>query len=682
MQEYNKNFYGLTDKGLSGGISENEKPIQLDHALSEDKTHESLKLKRRKFLGLGLLGIAGLGLPSRVHGTENKFIEEFVSNVVSSESDLFKKHSDSFEDKMKLMQKAWDEKDFRMVRSLSDSIRNTGIQAQNEYEDPGKPILNGSQFGLVDRLPLVWRTWAKGWKYYKVIGLEEKAGIQRLAEPVEVLLGFRSDQINSLAREIRVAEINNGLLKEVTSQVFGVVRRGTERLCKVMFLADNKGSEKCQYFIFYGNPDAELPDYSTDLEVRGEGYDLEIENQYFIAKLSKQTGQLERMLIKREHGVELYAGGPGHAETPCIDWSHDYVAEDFFMKVRIQYWGECPDYEIVRGPICTIVRRWGFPHSALHPIYNPSRLNINVEYRFYSGLPYFYKSSKMKAVKSFVIQTMRDDEWVFTGQPFTGSLWIGADEKVKFGEVDQANKNSVKGFGYYNKDSKDSFVGLYLDHSSEVIPDLLNGGSSLFYYNWHGTVWVRHPTIEGIKNHTIPEGAILRQKNAYVTIAFTEKDGPGKIEALRRELLSPMESFSSDLPAITSAQESKRSLARPGEAGDSPISKLVLWEALKSCIDQQMYISNVNLVELGYIYNLSIDDDGVVKVLMTMPHRGRPLSSFFIWGSSVVHRTVSKTIVGALMEVPGVRKVVVDQTWYPEWNSNLMTDGCREKLGI
>lgn len=682
MPETNKNFPALTDMKHSDGSVEKDFTTHPHHQSDENFASANLHLKRRKFLGLGLLGMAGLGLPFRANGSNNKIVEEFVNDIIASETDLFKKHSDSFEDKMKLMQKAWDEKDFRMVRSLSDSIRNTGIQAQNEYEDPGKPLVSGSQFGTVDKLPAAWRTWAKGWKYYKNIGLEERAGISRHAEPVEVLLGFRSDQVKSLAREIRVAEVYNGTLKEVTSQVFGVVRRGADRLCKVMFLADNNGSEKRQYLVFYGNPDAELPEYTTDLEVRGEGYDLEIENQYFKAKLSKQTGQLERMLIKREHGVELYAGGPAHAETPCIDWSHDYVAEDFFMKVRIQYWGECPDYEIVRGPICTIIRRWGFPHSALHPIYNPSRLNINVEYRFYSGLPYFFKSSKMKAVKSFVIQTMRDDEWVFTGQPFTGSLWIGADEKVKFGEVDEANKNSVKGFGYYNKDSKDSFMGLYLDHSSEVIPDLLNGGSSLFYYNWHGTVWVRHPTMVGIKNHTIPEGAILRQKNAYVTIAFTEKDGPGKIEALRKELLNPMESYTVGLPATLSAKESKGSLARPGEAGDSPISKAVLWEALKSCIDQQMYISNVNLVELGYIYNLSVEDDGVVKVLMTMPHRGRPLSSFFVWGSSVVHRTVSKTIVGALTEIPGVRKVVVDQTWYPEWNSNLMTDDCRKKLGI
>jgi metal-sulfur cluster biosynthetic enzyme len=659
---------------------QHEKLTSADHPYEPAQQEDlNIALKRRRFLGMGLLGIAGLSLPLGARGAAAHRAGDFVRRSLASETELFKKHSDSFEDKVQLMKQAWEQKDYRMVRSLSDSIRNTGIQAQNEYEDPGEPLLKSNEFGAVANLPVAWRTWARGWRYYKVLAVEEGAGIRRSAEPVEVLLAFRDDQVNSLAREIRVAEVREGKLREVTSQVFGVVRRQEEMLCRLMFLTDNTGGEQRQYLVFYGNPDAELPNYTTDLEVRGEGYDLEIENQHFIAYLSKQTGQLERMLLKREHGLELYAGGPAHAETPCIDWSHDYVAEDFFMKVRIQYWGECPDYAITRGPICTIVRRWGFPHSALHPVYNPSRLNINVEYRFYSGLPYFYKSSKMKAVKSFVIQTMRDDEWVFTGQPFTGSLWIGADEKVKFGEVDAANKNSVKGFGYYNKDSKDSFVGLYLDHSSEVIPDLLDGGSSLFYYNWHGTVWVRHPTIEGIKNHTIPEGAILRQKNAYVTIAFTEKEGPGKIEALRRELLQPMTVRAAQISPA--AQLSPGSLANPGEAGDSEIPKALLWEALRSCIDQQMYISNVNLVELGYIYNLTVRD-GVVSVLMTMPHRGRPLSSFFIWGSSVVHRTVSKTITGALSEIPGVRKVIVEQTWYPAWSSNLISAEGRKKLGL
>ena len=674
----NINTAALLNHELSEESNEIENTANQNQLFDENMKSVNEQIKRRKFLGIGLLGMAGLSLPFGARGAENNSVEEFVKEIIATETELFKQQSDSFETKIKLIEKAWAEKDFRMVRSLSDSIRNTGIQAQIEEEDPGKPLVGSGQFGTVATLPAAWKNWANGWKYYKVIGLQEKAGIKRKAEPVEVLLAFRSDQVTSLAREIRVAEISDGQIKEVTSQVYGVVRRGAERFCKLMFLADNLGGEKRNYLVFFGNPDAELPEYTSDLEVSGEGYHLKIENQYFIASLSKQTGQLERMLVKREQGVELYSGGPGHGETPCIDWAHDYVSEDNFMKVRIQYWDECPDYEIFRGPICTIVRRWGFPHSALHPIYQPSRLNIDIEYRFYAGLPFFHKFGKMKAVKQFVSTALRDDEWVFTGQPFTGSLWMGADEKLKLGEIDKANEHSVKAFGYYNKDSKDSFIGLYLEHSAEEIPKFLHAGHSLLYYNWHGTTWSRYP-LE--KNQIVPEGAILHQKNAYVTVAFTEADGPAKIEALRKELLSPLTSVQATLPAGIAAKENKRVLAREGEAQNGQLSKQVLWDALRNCKDQQLYIADVNIVELGYIYNLSMDDDGVVKVLMTMPHRGRPLSSFFIWGSSSVHRA-SKTIMEALTEIPGVRKVIVEQTWYPEWNSNLISDEGRKKLGI
>jgi len=636
------------------------------------------KLKRRKFLGMGFLGMAGFGLPFGASATKNP-AKQSAPAVLPPETELYKKQSDSFEEKIRLIQEAWAKKDFRTVRSLSDSIRNTGIQAQVEEEDPGEPLLRADEFSEVAKLPQAWKTWAKGWKYFKHLALEEKAGIPRSAEPVEVLLAFPSDQLSSPYREIRVAAIKDGELSEATSQVMGVFRRGQQLICPLMFLADNKGGEKTSYLVFYGNPDAELPDYTTDLIVKGEGYKLEIENQYFTAYLSKQTGQLERMTIKREHGVELYAGGPGHGETPGIDWAHDYVTEDNFQKIRITYWGECPDFEVVRGPICTVVRRWGFPYSPVHPIYNPSRLNIDIEYRFYAGLPYFHKFGRMKAIKEFISVALRDDEWVFTGQPFTESLWMGADEKLKTGEIDESEKFNIKGFGYFNKDSKDSFVGLYLEHSAEKMPEPLHTGHSLLYYNWHGHTWSRYP-LE--RNTVVPEGAILYQKNAYLTLPFTLEDGPAKIEAWRRELMQPLMASATAFPTNIKANGGQSSLARRGEAQDSAIPKHLLWEAMNYCIDQQLYIANINIVELGYVYDLNVQDDGVVKVLMSMPHRGRPLSSFFVWGSSEVHRKVSKTITTALSEVPGVRKVVVEQTWYPEWNSNMISEAGREKLGI
>src|SRR5690606_32412077 len=65
---------------------------------------------------------------------------------------------------------------------------------------------------------------------------------------------------------------------------------------------------------------------------------------------------------------------------------------------------------------------------------------------------------RMKAIKDFVAVALRDDEWVFTGQPFTDSLWIGADENERTGDIAESDKFSIKGFGYFNKDSKDSFV--------------------------------------------------------------------------------------------------------------------------------------------------------------------------------------------------------------------------------
>ncbi|WP_353183887.1 hypothetical protein [Parapedobacter lycopersici] len=635
-------------------------------------------IKRRRFLELGLMSLAATGIPHTAKPSVDSRHTTSAGNQSRAVNDLMSKQSDSFETKMGQLKKAWESGDYRLVRSLGDSIRNSAIQAQVTDGDIGKPVVGSTEYGEVSALPQTWKAWANGWKYYKAIGVAESAGIARKAEPVEALLAFPADQVSNLFREIRVAAITNGELKEVTSQVYGVVRRGEEYLCNVMFLADNNGREKRKFLVLYGNPDAELPNYQTDLSVKGEGFKLEIENQYYIAYLSEQTGQLERMLLKREHGTELYAGGPGHGETPCIDWAHDYVTEDNFMKARIQYWGTCPDFEIVKGPICTIVRRWGFPYSALHPIYTPSRLLIDIEYRFYAAQPYFYKIGDMRATKDFIATALRDDEWVFTGQPFNDSLWISTDGKVNLGEIDEANKFNVGGFGYFNRDTKDAFVALYLEHTAAVLPEPLHTGHSMLYYNWHGTTWSRYP-LE--RNQKVSEGAVLHQKNAYTITPFTATEGPAHIEVLRKQLLAQMAVTASAITPGTTAAAAGTRLARPGEAADSEVDKAALWSALRDCKDQQLYISDVNIVELGYIYDLSVNR-GIVNVLMTMPHRGRPLSSFFVWGSSSVHRAVSKTIVEALMSISGVNRVVVEQTWYPEWNTNFITGEARKKLGV
>lgn len=636
-------------------------------------------IRRRRFLGLGFLGLTGLSLSSFssfAKKAENRVTKSIAKLVSGAKEETYWDRTDPFEEKMRLMQAAWERKDYKLVRSLSNSLRITGIQAQMEETDPGSPLSDSSHFEEVTSLPSSWRSWANGWKYYKVLEIKETVSIERKAEPVEVFLGFSARQISSPYREIRVVSVDNGILREVTSQVFDVIRRKGDWFCKLLFLANCSANESKTFFVFYGNPDAELPAYLSDLSTKGEGVGLTIENNIYKAILSDQSGQLERMIIKHGHGVELYAGGEAHGERPGIDWAHDYVTSGFYQKLRITLWDECPDYEVVRGPICTIVRRWGFPYSPIHPVFSPSRLNMDVEYRFYAGLPYFHKFAKMTSIKDFEFDYVRDDEWVFTGQPFTDTVWMGSDGKLKIGEVDPSFKNDLWGVGFFNKDTQDSFIGLFLEHYAEGIPELLHSGSPTAHYDWALQLWSRSPLT--IKK--LPAGATLHEKNAYLSIPFSDNDGPKKIEQLRRKLMKPLIVSKGKLDKGLNRVSSGK-LSRFGEAGDSPVSKEVIWDALKGCIDYELYKKDINIVELGLVYDLSVQGD-IVKIVLAMPHRGRPLAGFFTHVTSPIDPKIFNTIPDVLLKVPGVRDVVVEQSWYPGWSSNLLTDSGRQKLGL
>ena len=591
--------------------------------------------------------------------------------------------TDSFETKLKLLQQAWEKKDYDLARSLTHSLRDTVLQTQHEVQPPPVSLMDASHFQLVESLGGTTAEWARGWKYVKAVSIDEPIGETRRSEPVEISLSFPAEQTASLIREIRVARLVDGKPVEVPSQVFHEVRRGSVRHAKILWMADSEPNQKQNYLVFYGNPDAELPEYPSDLNTQGEGFGLDISNAVYKASLSRQTGQLERLTLRREHGLELFSGGQGHGEPPGIDWAHDYVDNGHFQKLRISLWDGCPDYEVIRGPLCTIVRRWGFPYSPLHPIYAPSRLNVNIEYRFYTGLPWFQKTGTMRAIQSFDAAALRDDEWVFSGQSFTDKLWMGRDGKLKIGEVDAQHQEDLWGVGFCNKESRDSFMALFIEHQADGLPELKHNGVPQLFYRWHGPVWSRYP----LPVKSVPAGAALYQKNAYLTIPFTETEGTRQIETVRRCLMAPLKlgegrlAGAKDSSPRTPGSASIVRLARPGEAGDSSISKQAIWDALRDCKDAQLYTADVNVVELGMVYDVRVRGD-VVTLVMAMPHRGRPLLGYFIDGSISVHPTPSLPVRERIQQIPGVRQVVFEQTWNPGWSSNRLTDEGRRKLGL
>ena len=577
----------------------------------------------------------------------------------------YEQRTDSVQEKLRLLQAAHQAGNRDLALSLATSIKETlSFERQMQGGEEGQ-VVDAETFARVSTLPEAWSRWAHGWAFYKVLELRETGGLDRVQEPVDVQLGFLQDQVRNLQREVRVARLDQAqsTLSEVVCQVYAEKYADGKRHARLVFMADVPARGRTWYLVLYGNPFAELPEYTTDMQVSGEGYGLDIENRYFRARLSRQTGQLERLTYAGWNSLELYAGGDAHGEPPHIDWAHDYVGSNNFQKFRMTNWAQCPNYEVVRGPLCVRVRRWGFPHSPVHPLFAPSRMHMDIEYTFYAGLPYFFKEGRMEAVKDFEITYLRDDEWVFSQGPFTDSVWMDRDGALHEGAVAGGHGDDLWGVGFFHQETRNAFIALFLEHSAENFDEFYHSGTPDLHYYGDGQIWSRAPARNG---PSFKAGAVLKQRNAYLLMPY---EGTAKVEETRKRLLQPLQVGAGVLPGGLEPQ-AVEGLARRGETPETAPLKPALWEALRQVRDGQLYKVNGNVVDMGYIYDLRVQGDRVY-VLVTMPHRGRPK-----------YGVVARPVRQRLLEVDGVDQVAVDFTWEPAWTAARLTRQGRQAMGL
>ena len=90
-------------------------------------------------------------------------------------------------------------------------------------------------------------------------------------------------------------------------------------------------------------------------------------------------------------------------------------------------------------------------------------------------------------------------------------------------------------------------------------------------------------------------------------------------------------------------------------------------EALKQVIDPELF---VNVVDLGLVYGADIDDDGNVRVTMTLTSPGCPIGPM-----------VGEMVQDALSPVEGINEVEVDIVWTPPWGPHMMSEDAKLELG-
>jgi FeS assembly SUF system protein len=79
----------------------------------------------------------------------------------------------------------------------------------------------------------------------------------------------------------------------------------------------------------------------------------------------------------------------------------------------------------------------------------------------------------------------------------------------------------------------------------------------------------------------------------------------------------------------------------------------------------------VNIYELGLIYAIDIEDDGKVKVQMTLTAPGCPSA-----------QELPDQVRDAILAVPGVSACEVEVVWDPPWDPSRMTEDARLALNM
>lgn len=99
------------------------------------------------------------------------------------------------------------------------------------------------------------------------------------------------------------------------------------------------------------------------------------------------------------------------------------------------------------------------------------------------------------------------------------------------------------------------------------------------------------------------------------------------------------------------------------------VNEEMVLAALKGVMDPEL---GLNVVDLGLIYDVDLDEEGRVAVTMTLTTPACPMHAGF-------SREIERTLTDAF---PGLRKVSVQLVWDPPWHPAMISEEGQARLGL
>lgn len=286
-----------------------------------------------------------------------------------------------------------------------------------------------------------------GWRRFQRLSVTEPAGLKRTEPLFSPWLALRV--YDDAAREVRVVDEDTAeeipcqvLYRPTTTSKLPAAATAAQVChCRVVFACSLLPHQLRRLIILYDNPSPGCwePLYPTDLVVRGTGVGLEIANSHYTVRLSPLCGQL-RELNFAGSGLRLgcdrapassridASNDPGsdidigwHGEDECLHWGPDFRNQ---LRYRMTNWASltqgddedaklAPRYTVEQGPLCVVVRRWGYPSCPFSPAREQNAASIDVTYTFFASKPHFLVENAIRVEQPVDMLGVRNDQFVF-----------------------------------------------------------------------------------------------------------------------------------------------------------------------------------------------------------------------------------------------------------------------------
>ena len=155
--------------------------------------------------------------------------------------------------------------------------------------------------------------------------------------------------------------------------------------------------------------------------------------------------------------------------------------------------------------------------------------------------------------------------------------------------------------------------------------------------------------------------------------AAPEPDAPAPAPAFDTEPTVPASAPSFDTSALTAPPPTEAAAA----AGEKPVKAdpVKTLELTPKIVEQLSTVYDpeipVNIYELGLIYDVAVEADGLAVISMTLTAPGCPAAV-----------TLPAEVQGKVKSIDGVSDARVDLVWEPPWTKDRMTEAAKLQLGI